>query len=220
MLATGNGAFLIDLDGTLAETTGPQVRSWGSWAAERGLDASPFLDAVGMTHIAKIRRFAPHLDAHAEAADVAERELRDTREITALPGAMELLNSGYRMAIVTSAPRPLARLRLAAAGLPEPGIMVCADDVRAGKPDPEPYHRAAERLGVHPGRCTVFEDAPAGVASGLAAGAWVVALTTSVSADQLTRAHAIVPSIAVYLDLLETMPWPDRVAVPSTAFTR
>jgi sugar-phosphatase len=208
MLATDTGAFLVDLDGTLAETTGPQIRSWGAWAAERGLDSRPFLDAVGMTHLEKIKRFAPHLDPHAEAADVAARELRDTREITALPGAAEILGRGHPIAIVTSAPRSLASLRLAAAGLPQPGVMVCADDVRRGKPHPEPYRLAAERLGVEPGMCTVFEDAPAGVDAALAAGAWVVALTTSVSAGELTRAHAIMPNIAVYLDLLEIMPRP------------
>lgn len=200
------GAFLVDLDGTLAETTGPQARAWGSWAAERGLDGNLFVGAVGMTHVEKIRRFAPQLDALAEAADVQERELRDTREITALPGSAELLGSGYRVAIVTSAPRRLAALRLAAAGLPEPELMVCADDVTSGKPNPEPYCLAAARLGVEPGRCTVFEDAPAGVEAGLASGAWVVALTTSVSAAQLTRAHAIMPNIAVYLTLLDMMP--------------
>lgn len=116
------------------------------------------------------------------------------------------------------------------AGLPEPDVMVCADDVRAGKPNPEPYCLAAARLGVEPRSCTVFEDAPAGVEAGLGSGAWVVALTTSVSAAQLTRAHAIVPNIAVYLALLDMVPRPpaDRAvgypaeapAFSSTAFSQ
>jgi sugar-phosphatase len=106
----------------------------------------------------------------------------------------------HPLAIVTSGATRLAEARLRAAGLPRPAVLVSADSVSRGKPDPEPYLLAAQRLGVAPGRCTVFEDAPAGVAAGHAAGMRVVALTTTVSAAELNGADRVVATLAEYLD--------------------
>jgi sugar-phosphatase len=97
---------------------------------------------------------------------------------TSLPGAKELLRSLPRtaVALVTSADRSLAEIRMAAAGLPLPATAVTADLITRGKPDPEGYLRAAELLGVEPADALVFEDAPAGIAAGLAAGIRTVAV--------------------------------------------
>jgi mannitol-1-/sugar-/sorbitol-6-phosphatase len=192
-------ACLTDLDGTLLFSQGVQTRAWSAWGAARGVDVQRLLAAHGMTHVEKISRYAPHLDAPGEAALVEALELTDTSGVRALPGAAQLLGSGWLVAIVTSATRQLANVRLAAAGLEPPGVMVCAEDVTYGKPHPEPYRRAADLLGVPPCRCVAFEDAPAGVASAVAAGAYVVAVTSTVSSARLADAHEVVPDLAAYL---------------------
>ena len=115
------------------------------------------------------------MDVDREAAAVEEREAIDTAGVVAMPGAAEVLASGRALAIVTSGTRRLALSRLRASGLTVPDVLVTADSVRRGKPDPEPYLLAASRLGVRPADCTVFEDAPAGVRAGKAAGMRVIA---------------------------------------------
>jgi mannitol-1-/sugar-/sorbitol-6-phosphatase len=192
-------ACLTDLDGTLLVSQGVQTRVWSAWGEARGVDVQRLLTAHGMTHIEKIRRYAPHLDAPVEAALVEAMEIADTGGVKALPGAAQLLGSGWPVAIVTSATRRLANVRLAAAGLEPPGVMVCAEDVLHGKPHPEPYWRAAELLSVPPYECIAFEDAPAGVAAAVAAGAHVVAVTSTVNAVWLADAHEVVPDIAAFL---------------------
>jgi sugar-phosphatase len=101
-------------------------------------------------------------------------------------------------AVATSGPRASAFARLRRAGLPLPGVLVAAEDVRRGKPDPEVYLGAAERLGVVPSRCLVIEDAPAGLEAARAAGMTTLGLTTThapaeltstVLAPDLTRVH-------------------------------
>ncbi|MGH8376547.1 MAG: HAD-IA family hydrolase, partial [Pseudomonas sp.] len=82
-------------------------------------------------------------------------------------------------AIVTSAPRELALRRMAAAGIPVPEVMVTAEDVTAGKPDPAGYQLAARRLGVEPAQCLIFEDATVGILAAEAAGADLVIVTAT-----------------------------------------
>ncbi|GAA4873189.1 HAD-IA family hydrolase [Serinicoccus chungangensis] len=115
----------------------------------------------------------------------------------ALPGALDALRAlGDRAAVVTSADQALASARLRAAGLPEPAVLVCADDVARGKPDPEPYLEAAARLGVDPARCLVVEDSAAGLRSGRAAGAATLALLTTTPREQLGDADLVVPDLS------------------------
>src|SRR5207244_3425106 len=112
---------------------------------------------------------------------IEELELADLDAVAALPGARDLLAAlpAGRWAAVTSGGRDLMSARLRAAGLPEPDVLVAAEDVRDGKPDPGGYLLAARRLGVRADGCVVVEDSPAGVAAGRAAGARVVAVTTT-----------------------------------------
>ena len=95
-----------------------------------------------------------------------------------------------RWALVTSCARPLAEVRLRTAGLLIPHKMVTSDDVRMGKPDPEPYLKGAALLGVPASKCIVFEDAPAGIRSGKSAGAMVVALRSTAPDHELEQAGA------------------------------
>src|SRR5581483_5801796 len=159
----------------------------------------PFIRAHGRPSREAIAELAPALDADAEAALVEEREVGDTG-VAALPGATAMLAATRPVAIVTSGGRRLAEARLRAAGLPRPEVLVSVDSISRGKPDPEPYLYAAQRLKISPSRCTVFEDAPAGVAAGKAAGMCVVALTTTVDAAELAGADRIVRDLAEYLD--------------------
>lgn len=193
------GAYLVDLDGVLVDSLGAAIRSWTWWASLHGLDPGPFIRAHGRPSREAIAELAPALDADAEAALVEEREIGDT-DVVALPGATAMLAAARPVAIVTSGGRRLAEARLRAAGLQRPEVLVSVDSISRGKPDPEPYLYAAQRLQISPSRCTVFEDAPAGVAAGKAAGMRVVALTTTVGAEELAGADRIVRDLAEYLD--------------------
>ncbi|KAH6915074.1 phosphatase [Coprinopsis sp. MPI-PUGE-AT-0042] len=92
-------------------------------------------------------------------------------------------------AICTSATRAYAQAALAAAKIPVPDIFVAAEDVTKGKPHPDPYLVGAERCGVDPAKCVVFEDAPAGILSGNAAGCKTIGLLTSHSKAQVEGAN-------------------------------
>jgi sugar-phosphatase len=92
--------------------------------------------------------------------------------------------------------------------LPAPAVLVTADRVTHGKPDPEGYALAARELGVDPAACVVFEDAPAGIAAARAAGAQAIGITTTHTADELRAAGAadVAPSVAGALALLGLQP--------------
>jgi sugar-phosphatase len=141
-----------------------------------------------------IRQVAPQLDAEREAAELWAIEAQETQGLAKIPGALELLQSipSDAWGIATSGPRAIALTRLAFAGLPVPEVLIGADDVVAGKPDPEPYLFAAMMLGAKPARCVVIEDAPAGIQSGRAAGMPVVGvLSAAFSAGELNQAQVI-----------------------------
>ena len=176
-------AVLLDMDGTLVDSDAAVDRAWRTWAVEYGVDLAdgPPI-AHGMPALGNVLRLRPDLTPE-QAAAAAGRQLElqydDVADVTAAPGAAELLGEldrlGLPWAIVTSADPTLARVRLAAARI-RPPLLVTADDVRAGKPDPEGYLLAARKLGADPRRCLVVEDAEAGVRAGRAAGATVAAL--------------------------------------------
>ncbi|MGB5935745.1 MAG: HAD-IA family hydrolase, partial [Ornithinimicrobium sp.] len=112
------------------------------------------------------------------------------------PGAARALHAvAARGAVVTSATHALGMARLQAAQLPIPEVVVSADDVRHGKPDPEPYLLAASRLNVAPRQCLVVEDAPSGIASARAAGCAVLAVVTTTAEADLP-ADLVVPDLS------------------------
>jgi sugar-phosphatase len=191
---------LVDLDGTLVDSEAPVRRAWSAFAARHGLDVERVLHfAQGRPSRETAALLAPDADLVTEAAMLEDAETADTEGLIALPGARELLTAGLRLAIVTSCTRRLATVRLTGSGLPVPEVMVCSDDVSAGKPDPEPYRRGAAALGVDPAHCVALEDAPAGVTSARAAGASVVAVRTTHPDAELDGADAIVDTVAALL---------------------
>ena len=184
---------LFDLDGVLVDSTPAVARVWAGWAREHGFDPDEVVrNAHGKPSIATIRELLPHADHDAENREVERRELADTDGVIPLPGAIELLQAIPRekWAIVTSCTRPLAGVRIDAAGLPKPKHLVTSTDVVHGKPDPEPYLRGAQAVGVAPRDCVVLEDAPAGILAGKAAGMRVLALRTTASDTELRAAGA------------------------------
>jgi len=187
------GGVLFDLDGVLVDSTPAVARVWAWWAREHGFNADEVVQqAHGRPSIATIRELLPNGDDQAEKREVERREIEDISDVIPLPGALQLLGALPldRWAIVTSCTRRLAELRIAAARLPKPKYLVTSNDVSRGKPDPEPYLKAAQMLAVPAEECVVVEDAPAGIRAGKAAGARVVALRTTAREAELGDAGA------------------------------
>ena len=183
-------ALLFDMDGTLVDSTRVVHASWRRFAARHG-----YTDIEHLLRVQQGRRPVETLsdyaflgyDMAAEAALMAAEEHADLDGIVEIPGAGALLRSLPRdsWAVTTSADTVLCGLRMRAAGLPKAPVLISADDVSVGKPDPTCYLVAADRLGVAPRDCIVFEDAPAGIEAGRAAGARVIAVATTRSGEEL-----------------------------------
>lgn len=191
------GAFLFDMDGTVLNSIAAAERVWAAWAERHGVDVERFLPTIhGARAIDTIRRLnLPGVDAEAQAAFIAQAEIDDVEGIVQIPGAAAFLEAlpSERWAMVTSAPRDLALRRMAAAGISEPAVMITAEDVAAGKPDPAGYRLAAKRLGLEVGDCLIFEDATVGIQAAEAAGAALMIITTTHQHPLETR-HATIDS--------------------------
>ena len=189
-------AILFDLDGVLVDSRLCVERHWLEWADRHHLNKDKVLHyAHGRRTVETIRIMAPHLDAEREAADMEANEAFDIIGLVKIQGALELLQSIPTDAwgIATSGSHEIATTRLGFAGLPVPKVLISAEDVVTGKPDPEPYLFAAMMLDVKPASCVVIEDAPSGIQAGRAAGMHVVGVISSAySADELNQAHVIV----------------------------
>jgi sugar-phosphatase len=184
---------LFDLDGVLVDSTPAVARVWTKWAVKHGFVPDKVVSrAHGRPSITTIRELLPHADHGAENREVERGEIEDTEGVIPLPGALELLRTlpQDRWAIATSCTRRLAEVRIRAAGLPFPQHLITSTDVERGKPDPEPYIKAAKILGLKPADCVVIEDAPAGIRAGKAAGARVLALRTTAPDPELTQSGA------------------------------
>ncbi|QCB47642.1 HAD-IA family hydrolase [Hydrogenophaga sp. PAMC20947] len=191
-------AFLFDMDGTLLTSIAAAERVWTAWAQRHGVDAVALLVHLhGRRAIDTIRGLnLPGVDAETEAAAITQAEIDDVDGVAPIAGAAAFLAAlpPEQWAVVTSAPRALAERRMAAAGLPLPAVFITAEDVSAGKPAPDGYRLAAARLGVAAKNCVVFEDAPAGIQAGEAAGAAVVVIRAT-HQQPITSPH---PSVASY----------------------
>jgi mannitol-1-/sugar-/sorbitol-6-phosphatase len=186
-------ALLFDLDGVLIDSTPAVTRVWTQWAIAHGFDPVDLVHkAHGRPSIETIRDYLPYADHEAENRKVERGEIEDVEGVVPLPGARELLSAlpANRWIIVTSCTRPLAEARLHAAGLPFPERIVTANDVKKGKPDPEPYLKGAFLLGVSARDCVVVEDVPAGIRAGKTAGARVIAFKTTTSETELKATGA------------------------------
>jgi sugar-phosphatase len=191
-------AILFDMDGVLVDSTPSVSYQWLTWAKENHIPAATMLPIMhGRRSIEVVQIAAPHLDAVAEAKKIERRGAEDYDRISVVPGAAELLKSlpEDRWAVVTSATRMVATTRLRYFNLPAPRALVTSDDVAKGKPDPAPYLKGAELLGMTPAECLVVEDAPAGIRSAHAAGMKAIAIASTFPAAELHGGDAIVQSL-------------------------
>lgn len=193
--AAGFDGLLFDMDGTVLSSIAASERVWTQWARRHGLNVDTFVPTVhGVRAIDTVRNSGVEgIDVAAEAAAILEAEVADIDGIEPIAGASEFLASvpRDRWAIVTSAPRRLAQRRIAAAGLPEPSVLITGDDVARGKPMPDAFNLGAERLGCKTTDCLAFEDAPAGIQSAEAAGASVV-IVSSVHSSNCESEHPVI----------------------------
>ena len=193
MIAICCSALLFDLDGVLIDSTPAVARVWHRWAVEHGFDPEKVAHmAHGRPSRTTIRELLPNADIDREDREVERREMEDLDGVVLLPGARQLLNilPPERWTIATSCTRPLAEVRLRAAGLPIPKTLTTSSDVKIGKPDPEPYLKAAAKLGLAASDCIVVEDVPAGIRAGKAAGASVIAFLTTMARRDVENAGA------------------------------
>jgi mannitol-1-/sugar-/sorbitol-6-phosphatase len=187
--------ILFDMDGILISSLGSVERSWTKWAEMRGIDPAHALSIIhGRRAIESLTALRPDLDGDQELEILEKFELEDTADIAVLPGVSALLASlsPHRWTVVTSATDRLARVRLAAAGLPVPLCFINGNSVTEGKPHPAPFLAGAALLGFKPEDCIVFEDSASGVQSGHAAGCTVIATTFSHESASLRAADYIV----------------------------
>jgi mannitol-1-/sugar-/sorbitol-6-phosphatase len=191
-------AILFDLDGVLVDSTRSVSRQYRLWAQKAKLDPRTVENIPhGVRSIDVVRQLAPHLDAEAEVKRIEKMEAEDQDGVVVMPGAAELLRSipEGRWCVVTSGTRYLATCRLKHANLPTPRVMVSADDVSKGKPDPEPYLAGARLLGMNASDCVVIEDAPAGILAAHAGGMKVIGMTSTYPASAL-RADVVIQKLA------------------------
>jgi len=184
-------ALLFDMDGTLVDSTVSVERVWGNWAESHGVSFAEVAHRMHGRRALDIMRdlVPPGVDPEVEVQIVNHNELVDTDGIVAIRGAAELLASlpPRAWALVTSAQLPLASARMGAGGLSLPEVVVTADDIALGKPNPACYQLALKRLGLQPDDAVVFEDAPSGLAAGRAAGCRTIAIASTMPTEDLAH---------------------------------
>jgi mannitol-1-/sugar-/sorbitol-6-phosphatase len=198
-------AVLFDLDGVLVESREATERVWLEWAARNDIAVDALRSAMhGVRSVEVVRALRPDLDSVVEAGTIERRQTEDVRGLRAIPGAVAALGTlrPDRIAVVTSATRPLAAARLGAVGIEPPAVLVCAEDVGRGKPDPEGYLTAARRLGVEPAEALVVEDSPPGIEAGRAAGAATVGVTSTHGAAELSAADVVIGTLEELIRVL------------------
>jgi len=198
MVSVATQGLLFDMDGVLISSIGSVKRCWRRWAKIYDVpDWENYEVPHGVRAIDIVKSLRPDIDAQEGLRVIEDMEMEDTADLVVLPGVKQLLTAlpPEQWAIVTSSTSRLLVARLKAAGLPVPTRLISADMVERGKPDPEPYRKGAELLGLKPEDCVVVEDAPSGVGAGLAAGCRVLGVLGTHAAEELQSATWIAESL-------------------------
>jgi mannitol-1-/sugar-/sorbitol-6-phosphatase len=188
-------AILFDLDGVLVDSAERVEKTWREWAARHRLDAELVIAAAhGRRTVETVALVAPGLSADDELRALETSEATNSDGVYEIPGARDLLQllPPRRWAVVTSGIRAVAEFRIRYTGLPTPAVMICAEDISRGKPDPEGYLAAAGRLGFSPADCVVIEDAPPGIEAAKAAGMRAIGIATTYPSARLVGADLVV----------------------------
>ena len=202
-------AVIFDMDGTLLDSTASVERCWDRLAEAMGVDRATAPFKHGVPSIPTIRATLP--EATEDEVLAWNRihlalEVEDAGGSTPIDGVFELIAAleaaNVPWAIATSCQRDLGEARHAAAGIPRPEVFVFAEDYVHGKPAPDAFLTAAERLGVDPRRTVVVEDAPAGIRGGVDAGAYVCAVASTHAREELGEAHVVLESLTALRELL------------------
>jgi HAD superfamily hydrolase (TIGR01509 family) len=196
-------AILFDMDGTLVDSTAIGNRIWADWAARHNVDINHILSVHhGRRAIETLEIVAPHLINEEQITWLHQAQEDDVIGLVEIPGAIKFVDSlaPGTWAVVTSAMNRLAEKRMRALDLWRGQPVVSAEMVTAGKPNPACFLMAAEKLGVDPADCLVFEDAPAGLEAGRRAGMRTVALLTTHTREQLTADYFINDYMQVKLE--------------------
>ena len=179
---------LLDMDGTLVDSTAVVERLWAEWATAHGLDPAGVLAVIhGRQSHESMRDLLP---GRPDEENLAESRALLARETVTLEGVREIAGAGAFVAalegvphaLVTSATVPLATARMDAAGVRMPPVAIAAERVSRSKPDPEGFLVAADALGLAPEDCLVFEDSGAGIDAARRAGMRVVGVGSGAAA--------------------------------------
>jgi beta-phosphoglucomutase family hydrolase len=200
-------AVIFDVDGVLTDSYDAHFQSWQQLFAE--LDAEftedQFRQTFGRTNRDIFTELYPGQMDDDEMRRLGDRKEVLYREVVAkafipLPGAVELIDAldaaGFRLAVGSSGPPENIRLTLDKLGRASRfAAMVTGRDVTRGKPDPQVFLLAAERLGLPPAHCAVIEDAPQGIEAGNRAGMTSIALTGTATREKLAHAQLVVDTL-------------------------
>lgn len=189
---------MFDVDGVLIDSFSAFKTVWREWSAIHSIEFDRVWAAThGRRPVDTIAEVAPNLDAEQEYSWLQSRVRHPDLEFPAFDGAQQFLRAlpSTTWALVTSSYEPAVRARFRNAGLPHPEHIVDATRVSEGAPQPHCYELGASLLGVHPEKCLVLEDSPAGIAAGLQAGCYVVAIASTHKQHELEKANEIVPSL-------------------------
>jgi beta-phosphoglucomutase family hydrolase len=201
-------AVIWDMDGVLADTAPHHFRAWQETFAKRGISftEADFMRGFGVRNDVIIRNILGEKTTDAQIETIArEKEATFRRiigkDIKPLPGALELLRQlhdrGIRMAIASSTVIENIRLIVGSLGIENYfEAVITGHDVTEGKPSPQVFLVAAQRLGAEPKNCVVFEDAVAGVKAAKRAGMHCVAITSTHPREKLAEADLVVDSLA------------------------
>lgn len=191
-MTTRFAAVLFDVDGVLIDSGAAHTRVWDAWARLRGLDPEYVRQITqGRRRLDTLRIVCPGLDLAEENRALDRLMATEESSMRPFDDVADVLRSlTLPWAVVTSSRGEATRSRMERLGLPVPEVRICAEDVDRGKPAPDGYLAAAERLGVDPRRSLVIEDSPAGIRAGRAAGCTAHAVVTTHTAEQLAEADA------------------------------
>lgn len=192
------GAMIFDMDGTLVDSMPFHEKAWDVMLPELGvrIDRFDFFTwSAGLTNREIFPRLLQREVSAAELNDLAGRKEAIYREcyrphVALMPGAFELIHAAEKrgVCIAMGTAAPPENIELVVDGLSirkHFPVIVGGNDVANGKPDPEVFVKAAQRMGIEPSQCLVFEDTPAGIEAAFRAGMHCVAITTTLTAQQV-----------------------------------